>query len=435
MELYSRISPEKMVEIFRASPGPTSNGKYLHWDKLPYYKPPAGLTHEEWWWALKLSRRLSYRTMPVVDKKAEPFNLLLDIGTIHEQLHEIDLGGGGRIEMPEPITNPETRDRYYISSLIEEAITSSQLEGAATTRLIAKEMIRTDRAPRDRSEQMILNNYRTMRYINELKDRPLTRELVFDIHRRITEETLDQSDAAGRFRQPEESVVVDDQYGEILHETPLAEGLDARMAAMCDFANGKTPTEFVHPVIRSIILHFWLAYDHPFVDGNGRTARALFYWSMLRHGYWMFEFISISRIILKGPVKYGRAFLYTETDDNDLTYFMLYHLEVIQKAIQELHAYIQRKVEEIRVLEHEMHVMAEFNVRQQALISHALRHPHQRYTIESHRTSHDVAYETARKDLFDLADKKLLNIKKSGRTYYFTPVEDLQEKLRHWAKG
>ena len=95
-----------------------------------------------------------------------------------------------------------------------------------------------------------------------------------------------------------------------------------RMGLMCDFANSKTPEGFVHPVLRSIILHFWLAYDHPFVDGNGRVARALFYWSMLRHGYWLFEFVSISQIILKAPVKYGRAFLYTETDDNDLTYFI-----------------------------------------------------------------------------------------------------------------
>src|SRR5205814_10028127 len=56
-----------------------------------------------------------------------------------------------------------------------------------------------------------------------------------------------------------------------------------------------------HPMVRSMILHFWLAYDHPFVDGNGRTARALFYWSMLRNGYWMFEYITISKIILSGP--------------------------------------------------------------------------------------------------------------------------------------
>ena len=65
---------------------------------------------------------------------------------------------------------------------------------------------------------------------------------------------------------------------------------------------------FLHPVIRSILLHFWVAYDHPFVDGNGRNARALFYWSMLRHGFWLAEFFSISHEILKAPRKYYRAF-------------------------------------------------------------------------------------------------------------------------------
>ena len=92
----------------------------------------------------------------------------------------------------------------------------------------------------------------------------------------------------------------------------------------------------MHPAIRAIILHFWLAYDHPFIDGNGRTARALFYWLMLRHGYWLFEFISISEIILKAPVQYGEAFLYTETDQNDLTYFIIHQTEVIRKSMQSL---------------------------------------------------------------------------------------------------
>ena len=116
---------------------------------------------------------------------------------------------------------------------------------------------------------------------------------------------------------------------------------------MCDFANGKTPGEFVHPAIRSIILHFWLAYDHPFLDGNGRTARALFYWSMLHHHYWLCEFISISHLILKAPAEYERAFLYTETDDNDLTYFIIYHLKLIRRAVDELHKYIARKTERV----------------------------------------------------------------------------------------
>ena len=201
------------------------------------------------------------------------------------------------------------------------------------------------------------------------------------------------------------------------------------MGAMCDFANGKTPRGFVHPVVRSIILHFWLAYNHPFIDGNGRTARALFYWSMLHHGYWLFEFLSISQILLKAPAKYARAFLYTETDENDLTYFILHQLDVIQRAIQGLHEYIKRKTRQLQVAEHELRGSAALNHRQRALISHALRHPHHRYTIHSHRMSHDVVYQTGRTDLLDLRDRGLLYARKIGRTWYFTPADGLEQKL------
>jgi Fic family protein len=185
----------------------------------------------------------------------------------------------------------------------------------------------------------------------------------------------------------------------------------------------------VHPVIRSIILHFWLAYDHPFVDGNGRVARALFYWSMLRHHYWLFEFISISQIIRKAPIKYARSFLYTETDDNDLTYFILYQLEVIRHAINELHEYIKRRTEKLRAIELELRGMAALNHRQRALVSHALRHPHYQYTIRSHQISHNVVYQTARTDLLDLERRGLLTSRKIGKTWYFTPVSDIEEKL------
>ncbi len=361
------------------------------------------------------------------DKDAKPFRYV-DATPIRERLHEIDFGAGGRIQMPQEIINPDTRDRYLIDSLIDEAITSSQLEGAATTRKVAREMIRTGRQASGRSEQMILNNYLLMREIGKLKAKPLTAELVFEIHRQITEGTLDLPGEAGRFRRPDEPVHVADESGNILYVPPPAEQLEERMQAMCDFANDKTPEAFVHPAIRSIILHFWLAYDHPFVDGNGRTARMLFYWSMLRHDFWLFEFIAISQIIRKAPAQYIRAFLYTETDANDLTYFILYHVKVIDLAIRALHEYIKRKTSEVHAVERRLHG-ATLNHRQRALISHALRHPIQEYTIRSHRVSHNVAYETARRDLFNLRDRGLLDVKKIGRTYCFTPASELEEKL------
>jgi len=367
--------------------------------------------------------------VPLKDVSGRPFVFALP-DPIPEMLHHTDQDAAGQIEVAErKIANPATRDRYIVRSLMEEAITSSQLEGAATTRRVAKEMIRSRRKPSNRDEQMILNNYQAMQSIRKLKAQPLTPKLLLELHRTLAYKALDDPSAAGRFRTPDEPIQVVTQYNEILHTPPPAEQLPKRLSAMCDFANGKTPDYFVHPVIRSIILHFWLAYEHPFVDGNGRCARALFYWSMLKEGYWLCEFISISQIIRKGPAKYEKAFLYTETDDNDLTYFILYHLQIIRMAIQELHDYIAVKTAEFRQAEQLIRSSAGLNHRQIALLSHALRHADTRYTFESHRASHNVVYQTARSDLLDLASKGLLTERIVGRRYSFSPVTDLEDKL------
>ncbi len=263
---------------------------------------------------------------------------------------------------------PKQNGGYLLRSLMDEAITSSELEGAVTTREVAKEMIRTSRPPRDRSERMILNNYKTMLRIGEIRAKPLSRDLVFELHRLVTDETLDDPTAAGRFRRDDEYRVVGDDLGEVFHNPPPADQLGERMTAMCDFANSVGQEGFIHPVIKSIIVHFWLAYDHPFVDGNGRTARALFYWSMLHHGYWLFEYVSISQVILHGPVRYGEAFLHTETDSNDLTYFLIYNLDVVSKSIDTLYRYIENRLKELSELEHELKGIAELNHRQRELI-------------------------------------------------------------------
>lgn len=406
-----------------------TSDKYYHWDKLRHLTPPESMTHEEWWFVLKFQRRNAYKHTSFTGKQSRPFVILTEVDPIPERLHDIDLGAGGIIQMPEQVTNPDTRDQYIISSLIQEAITSSQLEGAATTRDIAKEMIQTGRKPVDRSEQMILNNFETMQFIKTLKDKDLTKDLIFEIHQKVTHDTLDDPNGAGRFRTTDEQVHIVDQYDEIMHTPPHADSLDKRLELLCKFANGQLKTGYIHPAIRSIILHFMLAYDHPFVDGNGRTARALFYWSMLRHGYWLFEFVSISQIILNAPAKYERAFLYTETDDNDLTYFILYHLDVIDRAVKKLHEYIQQKTQRLQTLEQDLRGMALLNHRQRMLIGHAIRHPHQKYTFKSHQTSHGIVYQTSRLDLIDLEDKGLLVSRKIGRTWYFTPAKDLERRL------
>jgi Fic family protein len=408
---------------------PTHRDRYVHWDKLRYLTPPEGLSHREWWFGLKFHRLAARRPIALHDSRGRAFTYSV-IDLLQEGLHRIDLSAGGHVQIPEPVLNPDTKDRYIVRSLIEEAITSSQLEGAATTREVAKEMIRAGRTPRNRSEQMIMNNYRTMQQIASVKNESLTKELVFELHRMVTTDTLDDHSGAGRFRRSNESIRVINQDDEVLHTPPPADQLGERMDLMCEFANGGKTDRFVHPAIRSMILHFWLAYDHPFIDGNGRTARALFYWLMLNKGYWLCEFLSISEIILKAPSKYGRALLYTETDSNDLTYFLVYHADILHRAIESLQAYVENRSSRLRSLEYELRGIAALNHRQRDLISHALHHPGHTYTIQMHGNSHKVVYQTGRTDLLDLAKRGLLEQRKRGKSWHFTPVLDLEVKLK-----
>ncbi len=427
-DLFRKVGATRFCAISVEALSLLLQDRYLHWNELRRRPAPKGLTHEEWWLLLKMGRMGRLRPIPLHDKNSRSFSFSTPDPLI-ELLHKIDLGLGSAWNLPAAVTHPSTRGEYVVSTLIQESITSSQLEGAVTTRAVAKEMLRTGRQPHDKSERMILNNYRTMQRIMDLRTEPLNPELVFELHRRVTEGTLDDPQAAGRVRRSDERIRIMDMEGTIFHDPPPAAELSVRLAAMCDFANGRTPEYFIHPVIRAILLHFWLAYDHPFVDGNGRTARALFYWLMLHQGLQLFEFISISQILLQAPAQYAMAFLHTEADDNDLTYFLLHQAEVIQRAVKALHNYVAQKTAAFQSAEKCLRRIEGINHRQQALLAHALRQPAARYTIEGHRRSHNIVYQTARTDLLSLVERGLLSMRKSRGVLIFHAISDLEQKL------
>jgi len=427
----------ELAYMFQATSPVDSKGRYLHWDKLRHLPPPEGLTSEHSWFRIKVARRNLYQQVPLLSKNGASFQYAT-VDLILREFHWLDRYAAGNIQSNDAITNSQTRNTYLIRSLIEEAINSSQLEGASTTREVAKEMIRQSRQPKDKSEQMILNNYIAMRFISEIKDEALTPSIVFELQKILTENTLDAS-KIGRFRTANDNIyVVDERSQEYLHEPPLWNELPDRMQKLCDFANSDSSIEgdsaFLHPVIKAIILHFMLAYDHPFCDGNGRTARALFYWAMARHGYWLMEFISISRVIKDAPAQYSKAYLYTETDDNDLTYFLIHQLAVIHKAVDSLHHFLDQKMQDVREAERMLidnpRLNGKLNFRQLALLRHALKHPRFSYVVNEHQQSHGISYDVARKDLLEMADTLKLLIKtRQGKRYYFVVPDDIEQRI------
>lgn len=405
---------------------------YPHWDKLRHLTPPDGFSSEDWWAAIKLQRRQSARTLPLRQLSGEPFTYNLT-DEVLQLTDEITRLASGQIAIDERVTNPSVRDRYIVSSLIEEAITSSQLEGAVTTRKVAKEMLRQGRAPRNHSELMIFNNFAAMTRITEVADRSLTPELVRELHRIVVEDALEDPLAAGELqREGQERVSVwSVANNEVVHRPPPAAELPDRLEELCAFANGQVQDgPYLPPLLRAIAVHFMCGYDHYFVDGNGRTARALFYWSMLHEGFWLAEFLTISRILHKAPAQYGRSFLLTETDGGDLTYFFLYHLGVIKRAIDDLRAHLATSIAGLREAQSALQSLPEeFNHRQLALLGHALHHPGFIYTAESHASSHRVSTQTARTDLGGLAAVGLLHQRRRGHRYEWRVPDDFPNRI------
>ncbi|WP_419924365.1 Fic family protein [Candidatus Poriferisocius sp.] len=422
-----------MIEVLTSGRPIDPKGRYLHWDEMRHRTPPDGLTLDEWWMGTAYSRFAVARPLPLTSVTGEPFRIS-NIDPIQEAVHRIDQYASGQIQADGAIANVQSSDRYLVSSLMEEAITSSLLEGAATTRRAAKEMLRTKRSPKTHGERMVFNNFNAMIAAEQLarEGRPLTPGDVLELHRIVTDGTLDDESESGRIQQPgEERVVVVDSDDTVIHRPPPAEELPGRLEQLCEFANGENVEGFLHPVVRAIVLHFWVGYDHPFVDGNGRTARALFYWSILRSGYWLAQYISISAILRNAPGQYKKSYLKAETDSNDATYFVIYQLQVMEQAIDSLRDYLARKTSEINNVKQRLRSVSRLNNRQLAIINDALHDPSQVFTIQGQAQLHRVVYQSARTDLLALEAMGLFAKAKLGNQFEFYAVGDIQDRLHH----
>ena len=378
------------------------NDNYEYWDSVKYKPLPDGCkSSQELWLRTKASRILT--TVYPWPK----YNLLFGLtNRMQRMCHEFDLNFGGTWESRSMIPG-ESRERYLVSSLMEEAIYSSMMEGAVTTRKVAKDMLRRKITPKDKSQQMIHNNYQTIQFIVANKYNALNPELVLHIHQLMTEKTLDNQDGAGRLRTNDNVVVENGITHEIVHRPPTYKVLPEFINDLCDYFNETDAKVFVHPIIKGIIIHYMLAYMHPFVDGNGRTARALFYWYMLKERYWLTEYMSISRVIAKSKKSYEKAFQYVVADDHDLGYFIFYNLRVLEQAFKQLQEYIKRKQEE-RAAANIFLQIGDINERQAQILKMFLDNPKGAITVRDLQDKFMISPTTAKTDITGLLQRGLL---------------------------
>lgn len=437
-ELLSTTSHEEYIPLLGQF-GPTDvKGKYLHWDRF-IWRVPKGTSEQGAWVATKLARKTISKTVELVAEQGKKFSYCIP-DSLYALLHQIDkLSGGGHAIGDGSFITTKEKDRYLVKSLMmEEAITSSQLEGASTTRKIAKEMLETKRLPIDKSEQMIFNNYLLMKKALERKDEELSIDLILELHAIATYKAIDNDATPGALRE-DNTIAVSNLYNELAHVPPCYSSLKERLLSLCDFANekhdGPNSDTFIHPLVKAIILHFMIGYIHPFGDGNGRTARAIFYWYMLRSGYWLFEYVSISKLIQEKRSDYDAAFIYTETDEFDLTYFIYHQVDVVMRAVNSLNSHIESKKSEFyQFMEwiEKSPLSKNFKRGQLELLKEAVKQPGRIFTAKQVSVEFDINENTARSYLNGLVDNDLLVATKGkkGKAIRYVSPAGLREKLK-----
>ncbi len=391
--------PEEMVSEDVIGYAGKCNEAYLHWDDLSY--EDLGSVNPEAVWALmKIIRTSSSRHLDFSGLDVQ-YNLP---DMFQKMIHEIDVRSSSGI-IPVEVENRRRSLISSVSSMMEESIASSQIEGAVTTTKAAKAMLRENRRPSNKSEQMIANNYNAMKFIKTQTSSDLTPGLICEIHRIVSKDTM-EGEHIGRFRDNNDIVVADALTGEVSHQPVDHSRIRSMIDSLCDFAN--SDAQFVHPIIKGIIIHFVLAYIHPFQDGNGRVSRALFYWYAMKKGYWLMEYLSISKCIKSHSGKYYRAFMLTETDDNDVTYFIEYNLDIVLESVGVFEEYLEKKLKDQRSDLDEIEGM-NLNMRQRMIAADMIRSG-ELISIGSLRRTYQISTNTARSDISKLKEAGLIQV-------------------------
>lgn len=424
---HFKLKPELFEQIWQGdfeSYLSKSDERYFYFDDVKYYKDSPFKNPEDNWNLIKTYRTTKYEYLNFANHK---FRYYISPSVL-KSLHDFDLKLMGGLQK-NPIL-PSDRLEFFKNSLLEEAVASSQVEGAATTTEVARDMLKSGRVPRNESEQMIFNNLRAIEYISEFVDTPIDFKIIIELHKIMTANT-DAQKYSGDFRKGE-VFVTDHVDGEIAHIPPDWKEVESLMDELCKFINDEN--KFIHPIIKASIIHFMIGYVHPFKDGNGRTARALFYWFLIRKGYTLVKNISISRVILESRTQYDKAFLKTEKDDNDLNYFIAYSIKNIRIAFEKLLSYRDKKLEkrkQANLIAYEL-LDKGLNKRQSDVIGYLYLKSKNTITINSYKEKHEIVRQTASKDLNELIKLGLIIEDKSTKPYQYSLKS--KEEIDHFIK-
>lgn len=413
-------------------------GRYLHYDKLRFRLTP-GLNHTVAWSVVKFSRNGQLAKVLELGEPVKECKLMLT-PAIQKAISESDRHTtSAALEWMCSNIGEHRHLEYLLNDLIDdEAISSSQLEGAATTTKVAKDLLKRKRGPRTPDEKMIIGNYRMMECAWRCRDKELSIDLITELHQVGVEGISDERYFPGALRNTDD-VVVEDGDGNVVHTPPPAGGLDQRLRLLAEWVNTDhaevTNNSYIHPLVKAMILHFAIGYEHPFRDGNGRVARSLFYWFLFKNNFGAFRYIAISTLLKMAARQYGKSYLYTESDEMDLTYFVDFQSRIVIRAISEFKKAYQKTLDDMNnfnVFLYNSGLFGKLSDKQKVVLQVAKSGTAHQFTATNVKENLGCSYNTASTVLKGLVEMKLFQKRKEGREWIFTMLPT-KEIIKTWS--
>lgn len=396
--------------------------RYLTPEEIKYRLKQQGTAEAEW---PSISKEIvatrKTGSITLFFKSIEPKFWFYPADVIHKKINEIEKLGKDLYEQINK--NASFKNEFLLDSAIEEAITSAIYEGAHSTRAQAEQLIASGERPKNKDEWMLINNFKAMKWVKNNQQTALTKEAILQLHHIVTENTLEGDDVnfQGKFRN--DKVFVGPHEG--IDQTKIEQAINEMIQLTTN-----NPRYF-HPLLKGILVHYFMGYIHPFFDGNGRTARALFYFKSIRNQLNYVELLSVSAYLRIHGKQYENSFVKVKENEHDLTYFIDFCLDSMLSALKE----VSRKVSYLLRMT-DLKDRFELSQTQVGLIQRMALHKFRTIDIEEYAQQISKSREFARQELKGLLDLNLVSeIKMSKKLVYKVNAEKLKELYKEETHG
>ncbi|MCD6318814.1 Fic family protein [Candidatus Aerophobetes bacterium] len=303
-------------------------------------------------------------------------------------------------------------------AIILESHHSTHIEGTQLTLKQAREILagKSLRGIRKDDRQELLNYRKAMDFVAEYlgEKSKITEALIKEIHRILVKDVRGGSLEPGKYRKVQ-NYVVNSLTGEIIYTPPPPSKVPKLMREFVRWLNEEAS---ISPVLIAGIAQYQFVDIHPFLDGNGRTARLLCTLILYQNGYDFKRLFSLSEYYDKDRPSYYNAIQLVRNNDMDMTYWLEYFTEGLKNQLIEVKIKGEMAIKKEVILEKAERL--NLNQRQQEILIYLV--DEKRVSVEKIVRRFNWVRRTVQRDLVKLVNlgfvKEVAKSKTDPTKYY-----------------